>query len=89
MCARWIAFIPQRRAGFLRQQLYINLTSALTVALAAKPGAAIFPEDEVPEKWKSFIQINYDYWKSSQLNHHLTDEMYGRMIRVAAREWSR
>ena len=29
----------------------------------ACPVAAIFPEEETPEKWKSFIQLNYDYWK--------------------------
>ena len=29
----------------------------------ACPVTAIFPEEEVPEKWKSFIQVIYDYWK--------------------------
>ncbi len=26
------------------------------------PVEAIFPEDEVPEKWQSFIKKNYDYF---------------------------
>jgi hypothetical protein len=29
----------------------------------ACPVEAIFPEAEVPEKWKSFIPVNYDYYK--------------------------
>ena len=28
------------------------------------PYEAIFPEDEVPEQWRNFIQINADYYKS-------------------------
>ncbi|TMF27858.1 MAG: ferredoxin [Chloroflexi bacterium] len=32
---------------------------------AAKcPVDAIFPEDEVPEQWRNFIQINADYFKN-------------------------
>lgn len=27
------------------------------------PVDAIFPEDEVPEEWKSFIKVNADYFK--------------------------
>ena len=27
------------------------------------PVDAIYPEDEVPEEWRSFIQINTDYFK--------------------------
>ena len=27
------------------------------------PVDAIYPEDEVPEEWRNFIQINVDYFK--------------------------
>ena len=27
------------------------------------PVDAIFPEDDVPEEWNNYIQINYDYFK--------------------------
>jgi NAD-dependent dihydropyrimidine dehydrogenase PreA subunit len=27
------------------------------------PVAAIFPEEDVPEKWKSWIPVNYEYFK--------------------------
>ena len=47
------------------KQLYINPDECIDCGACepACPVAAIFPEEEVPEKWKSFIQINYDYWK--------------------------
>ena len=30
------------------------------------PVKAIFPEGEIPEKWKHFIQINADYFKDKR-----------------------
>ena len=30
------------------------------------PVDAIFPEDKVPEKWQSYIQINADYFKDKK-----------------------
>jgi NAD-dependent dihydropyrimidine dehydrogenase PreA subunit len=46
-------------------QLYINPDECIDCGACepACPVEAIFPEDEVPEKWKQFIQINYDHWK--------------------------
>ena len=46
-------------------QLYINPDECIDCGACepACPVEAIFPEDEVPEKWKQYIQINYDYWK--------------------------
>jgi NAD-dependent dihydropyrimidine dehydrogenase PreA subunit len=46
-------------------QLYINPDECIDCGACepACPVSAIFPEEEVPEKWKQFIQINYDYWK--------------------------
>ena len=46
-------------------QLYIHPDECIDCGACepACPVAAIFPEEEVPEKWKHFIQINYDYWK--------------------------
>jgi ferredoxin len=53
-------------AGFAEAvQLYINPDECIDCGACepACPVAAIFPEDEVPEKWKQFIQINYDHWE--------------------------
>jgi NAD-dependent dihydropyrimidine dehydrogenase PreA subunit len=46
-------------------QLYINPDECIDcgACVSACPVAAIYPEEGVPEKWKSFIQVNYDYWK--------------------------
>jgi len=46
-------------------QLYIHPDECIDCGACEPvcPVAAIFPEDEVPEKWKSFIGTNYDYWK--------------------------
>ena len=46
-------------------QLYINPDECIDCGACepACPVTAIFPEEEVPEKWKSFIQVNYNYWK--------------------------
>ena len=30
------------------------------------PVEAIFPEDEVPEKWKNYIPINHDFFKDKR-----------------------
>ncbi len=48
-------------------QLYINPDECIDCGACEPvcPVTAIFPEDEVPEKWKHFIQINYDHWKES------------------------
>ena len=45
-------------------QLYINPDECIDFGACepACPVATIFPEEEVPEKWKHFIQINYDHW---------------------------
>ena len=45
-------------------QLYINPDECIDCGACepACPVAAIFPEGEVPEKWKSFIRINGGYF---------------------------
>jgi NAD-dependent dihydropyrimidine dehydrogenase PreA subunit len=46
-------------------QLYIDPDECIDCG-ACKPVCpvkAIFPERDVPEKWSSYIQINYDYFK--------------------------
>ena len=53
-------------AGFSEAvQLYINPDECIDCGACepACPVTAIFPEEEVPEQWKQYIQINYDYWK--------------------------
>jgi NAD-dependent dihydropyrimidine dehydrogenase PreA subunit len=53
-------------AGFSEAvQLYINPDECIDCGACepACPVTAIFPEEEVPEKWKQYIQINYDHWK--------------------------
>jgi ferredoxin len=45
-------------------QLFINPVECIDCGLCEPecPVDAIFMEDEVPEKWKSFIQLNSDYF---------------------------
>ncbi len=47
-------------------QLFIDPAECIDCGLCEPecPVDAIFMEDEVPEQWKSFIQINADYYKS-------------------------
>ena len=46
-------------------QLFIDPAECIDCGLCEPecPVDAIFMEDEVPEKWKSFIQINAEYYK--------------------------
>lgn len=48
------------------EQYYINPDECIDCGAceSACPVAAIFPEDAVPEKWRSFIQKNADYYRS-------------------------
>jgi NAD-dependent dihydropyrimidine dehydrogenase PreA subunit len=52
---------PNNLAG---KQLYINPEECIDCGACepACPVQAIFPEDEVPEKWKSYIQKNRAYY---------------------------
>ena len=45
-------------------QLYINPEECIDCGACepACPVQAIFPEDEVPEKWKAFTEKNYKYF---------------------------
>ena len=45
-------------------QLFINPVECIDCGLCEPecPVDAIFMEDEVPEKWKSFIHLNADYF---------------------------
>jgi NAD-dependent dihydropyrimidine dehydrogenase PreA subunit len=45
-------------------QLFINPDECIDCGLCEPecPVDAIFMEDEVPEKWKSFIQLNTDHF---------------------------
>ncbi|HEY8426203.1 MAG TPA: ferredoxin family protein [Limnochordales bacterium] len=49
------------------QQLYIDPDECIDCGACepACPVEAIFPEDEVPEQWKSFIEKNADWYKLS------------------------
>jgi NAD-dependent dihydropyrimidine dehydrogenase PreA subunit len=46
-------------------QLYIDPVTCIDCGAcqAVCPVTAIFPNDQVPEQWKSFIQVNADYYK--------------------------
>lgn len=46
-------------------QYYINPDECIDCGACEPecPVEAIFPEDEVPEKWQSYIQKNADYYK--------------------------
>ncbi|MFN3604310.1 MAG: ferredoxin family protein [Leptonema sp. (in: bacteria)] len=52
---------PNNLAG---KQLYINPEECIDCGACepACPVQAIFPEDEVPEKWKSYIEKNKKYY---------------------------
>ena len=45
-------------------QLYINPEECIDCGACepACPVQAIFPEEEVPEKWKDFVGKNYEYY---------------------------
>jgi ferredoxin len=47
------------------EQLYINPDECIDCGACAPacPVQAIFPEDEVPEKWKAFIEKNRAYYQ--------------------------
>jgi NAD-dependent dihydropyrimidine dehydrogenase PreA subunit len=46
-------------------QLYINPDECIDCGACEPscPVTAIFPEAELPEKWKDYIRINRDYYK--------------------------
>ncbi len=46
-------------------QLYIDPVTCIDCGAcqAVCPVTAIFPNDQVPEQWKNFIQTNADYFK--------------------------
>ncbi len=48
------------------KQLYINPNECIDcgACIPECPVEAIFTEDDLPEKWKNFIQINADYFKN-------------------------
>ena len=53
-------------SGFANEpQLYINPDECITCGAcqAVCPVSAIFPEEEVPEKWQSYIARNSNYFK--------------------------
>ena len=58
---------PRRDEGDFANamQLYINPDECIDCGACEPvcPVSAIFPENEVPDKWKRFIQVNYNYWK--------------------------
>jgi NAD-dependent dihydropyrimidine dehydrogenase PreA subunit len=47
-------------------QLYINPDECIDCGACEPtcPVTAIFPEAEVPEKWKDFVQVNSDFFKT-------------------------
>jgi NAD-dependent dihydropyrimidine dehydrogenase PreA subunit len=51
----------------LVEQLYINPDECIDcgACVPACPVEAIFPNDEVPEKWASFVEKNADYFALS------------------------
>ncbi|MBI2935997.1 MAG: 4Fe-4S binding protein [Chloroflexi bacterium] len=51
-------------------QMFINPDECIDCAACEPvcPVAAIFVEDQVPEKWASFTPLNYDYFKDKNLD---------------------
>jgi hypothetical protein len=62
--ARWIASTRVRTKTKAKSCFTSIPTSALTAVLANLfvPVNAIFFEDDVPEQWKHFIEMNRDYY---------------------------
>ncbi len=50
------------------EMLYIDPTECIDcdACVPVCPVDAIFPEDKVPEKWQSYVQINADYFKDKK-----------------------
>jgi len=50
------------------EQLYIDPDTCIDCGLCVDecPVKAIFPEDDLPEKWHNYIQINTDYFKNKK-----------------------
>ena len=49
---------------------YINPDECIDCAACEPvcPVVAIFPEDTVPEQWRTYTQMNYDYFKDRDLS---------------------
>jgi len=47
------------------EQLYINPTECIDcgACMPECPVQAIFPQDELPEKWKAFVEKNTNFYK--------------------------
>lgn len=55
---------PEEAAFKFEKMLYIDPNNCIDCGLCADecPVQAIFPADQVPAKWRSFIQQNADYY---------------------------
>lgn len=51
-------------------QMYINPEECIDCAACEPvcPVVAIFAEDQVPEQWRDYIRLNYDYFKDKDLD---------------------
>lgn len=60
------------------RQLYINPDECIDCGACEPecPVAAIFAEEEVPDKWTSFISINQLYFKDKGAARAKVDELY-------------
>jgi NAD-dependent dihydropyrimidine dehydrogenase PreA subunit len=49
-------------------QLYIDPDTCIDCGLCVDecPVKAIFPEDDLPEQWHNYVQINTDYFKNKK-----------------------
>lgn len=47
-------------------QLYIDASTCIDCGLCVDecPVKAIFPEEDLPKEWNSFVQVNLDYYKA-------------------------
>lgn len=47
-------------------QLYIDVDTCIDCGLCVDecPVKAIFPQDDLPQEWNKFVQINLDYYKT-------------------------
>ena len=60
--ARSIASIPARTKTRSRQRSSTSIRMSALIAVPVCPVEAIFENDEVPEKWKNYIEIDAQYY---------------------------
>ena len=67
MFARWTASILARPTNGSADQLFIDPDTCIDCGLCVDecPVQAIFPEEDLPEEWKDYVEKNADWFKDA------------------------